>query len=445
MLRSNITLDAPVYQTTPVTLTPVTLTPVPFPQRRGISLLEVLISVGVIALGIFGVAALIPVAQFKVEQGLTAERTATMGQRAVAEFRIRNMGAPGTVARPNWVTAVGTTKSPIDGSDLIGPPSLPGGDTVIASGFCIDPLGIAFGVSSGVQATGLGQFPTADVVGGDATYLRMPRLSLNERDMFSAAVGNRPLSLATANEIFLLPDDLVFDRPDEMGSQPRRQYFTYSQFPLKAFSEGTMSWFATLTPDVALRLRPNDWWDAPGEAPDVDQSYMPLVKHPRDFLLSIVVVKNRPVAVPSALDEAVAVVTPRFAGEILLNDSARGDPINDDNLRVSDLRIGDWLLLTKMSERGSYRKIHYRWTKIIGADDREGALGTVDDATTRTFTIANDDFFGGTPADTGGRGGQLSAHAVFVRGVVAVFERSIRLENSSSWNPSGLLTSQTNL
>ena len=68
-------------------------------QRSGISLLEVLISVGVIALGIFGVASLIPVAQLSVDKGLTADRQAALGRSAIADFRIRNMGSPGTFIR----------------------------------------------------------------------------------------------------------------------------------------------------------------------------------------------------------------------------------------------------------------------------------------------------------------------------------------------------------
>ena len=94
-----------------------------------------LISIGVIALGIFGVAALIPVAMFKVEQGITADRQAAAGQRAIAEFRIRNMGSPGTRDQPHWTTA---TLNPLSLNNIFDATT----GNVRYRAYCLDPLGV---------------------------------------------------------------------------------------------------------------------------------------------------------------------------------------------------------------------------------------------------------------------------------------------------------------
>lgn len=355
--------------------------------RKAISLLEVLISIGVILFGIFGVVSLIYVAKFRLQQGITADRQAAAGQRAVAEFRIRNMGSPGTREHPRWTTA---TLNPLSLNNIFDAQG-----NVKHRAYCLDPLGVVNSSSN--------RFPVGIVGGGDGAYLQMLRITLTNG---LVGTGLGPIGVPTVNDMFLLPDDIVFQRPDEDALPPRRQFFMYYDnpgvppgIPTKTFAKGSMSWMATITPVVADPTVIND-----------------------QYLLSIVVFKDR---IPQpATEEGFAPATSPYAGEIELTPPSSSI---SDQIQVADLRIGDWLLLTKQQTGAAQKKtfVFYRWTRILGADERDDQPGVP-----RTFTIANDDFFqpkaGTTPS--------IPAHAIFMRGVVAVYEKVIRLENSTLWN-----------
>ncbi len=364
--------------------------------RQAISLLEVLISVGVILFGVFGVVSLIYVARFQLQRGITADRQAAMGQRAVAEFRIRNLGSPGTRDNPRWTTATLNALSLNNIFDARG--------NVKHRAYCLDPLGVVNSSSN--------RFPVGIVGGGDGAYLQMLRITLTNR---VDGTGFGPIGLPTINDMFLLPDDIVFQRPDEDTLPPRRQFFMYYDnpgvppgVPTKTFANGSMSWMATITPVVAEALISNQ----------------PFVANDQ-YLLSVVVFEDR-IPQPST-EEGFAPATSPYAGEIELTPPT--SQIAGLQINVADLRIGDWLLLVKQQSGAGQTKtfVSHRWTQILGADERDGQLGVP-----RTFTIANDDFLQPLPLTAGN--GIPVQHAIFMRGVVAVYEKIIRLENSTLWN-----------
>ena len=195
--------------------------------RAGISLLEVLISIGVIALGIFGVASLIPVAQFQVAQGTKLDRIAAFGPSAAAEFRIRGMGSP-----KNWVQSPIAAVSAADGSS--------DGSGVFRRGFVIDPLGVIEGKQIFFPSPPPNVQPMNVPV--QMPWL-MPRLNLTQ------TAGNSTAALRAAQRMFYLTDDVDYDRPTGQEKQPRRQYFVNIDGRPVAPSPNTqLSWFATLSP-----------------------------------------------------------------------------------------------------------------------------------------------------------------------------------------------------
>ncbi|MFO7903486.1 MAG: hypothetical protein R6U98_12550, partial [Pirellulaceae bacterium] len=65
--------------------------------RAGVSLLEVVFSIGIVMIGLVGIAALLPVGGSLARKGAVADAAAKAGANAVREFRVRRMDDPA-----NW-------------------------------------------------------------------------------------------------------------------------------------------------------------------------------------------------------------------------------------------------------------------------------------------------------------------------------------------------------
>ena len=78
----------------------------------------------------------------------------------------------------------------------------------------------------------------------------------------------------------------------------------------------------------------------------------------------------------------------QFAGEIVLRDAA--PELVPGQMRVADLRVGNWLLLAKrLKPNNPENKAVYRWTRIIGDDGREGVTGVDRRFTLQTMTFSD--------------------------------------------------------
>ncbi len=101
-------------------------------MRPGISLMEVLISIAVVAIGLLGVASLIPVAAYQAQEGARNDRMSNVGRRSFRELRVRGYTNPGTLAAPNWIIPAYTLPMPVLLFDAAG--------ELNHRAFCIDPL-----------------------------------------------------------------------------------------------------------------------------------------------------------------------------------------------------------------------------------------------------------------------------------------------------------------
>ncbi|MEN6405311.1 MAG: hypothetical protein ABFC77_02455, partial [Thermoguttaceae bacterium] len=131
-------------------------------------MIEVLISVGILSIGLLGVAALIPVGKLAMIETEKSDRTGACGRAALQEVRVRGMCNPDL-----WQGVVGTISVAV-----------------------IDPLGYTTG-------TAAGQFGATNL-GGTSTS-PLPRRTLTTTT-----------STATAEALCRWPDDLSFSRPDEI-------------------------------------------------------------------------------------------------------------------------------------------------------------------------------------------------------------------------------------
>ena len=371
---------------------PQPLTPNPQPRlcRRGISLLEVLISMGVLAVGIMGVAALIPAGRFEILQGAKADHAGMIGRAAFREIKVRGYLNP-----DNWVDSTGVKAFDPNNPGFVQPfysprwlaepgplpavtPS-PTPDLAVA----IDPLGLA---------EGFVEFPKKAIRGNVALYRIYPHASFVFLQPFIFPMRPLAETKALADPIFRNGDDLVFTASTTKNAPPVQQMMGSSA---KRASQGDYSWLATIVSDPTP------------PAPPRPASYATTGK----VVVSVAVFYKRNFAVgpPSntALGETV-VPNVTFPGSGIGGGEVQ---LNFSPATIKAMKPGQWLMLA-----GHRRDIftgkflnYFRWYRVVAADVVIG--------TTQNVTLTGPDW------DT-----NLNTQAWIFDGVIAVFEKNMRLE-----------------
>ncbi len=397
-------------------------------MRRGVSLLEVMFAIGVIAVGLLGVVAVLPLALNQVGRGNVADRSSRIGMNAVAEFDLRGMRAPSTWRYPN--------------GNVIGHPR---GQNI---GFCIDPRFAATNGTFKNTTYDANVFPYFVVP--SATPPPPPRLIRASLTPNPALTTTGIMSALQADQIFVTDDELSFDLPTDETLPP------VQIFGDKRESDGTLSWMATVSPKI----------DNNGVFKDT-------------YMLSIVIFNRRDVASlgrgqtmfedlnadgiadvgeeptynerltwiigPSANPDA----TPQFHGDGYGGGDVTLEATTADEL---ELKSGDWVMLMQNLRSTSPYSPMFRWYRVAETDgpywdgtqflegrpiDRAIA-GNADRPGNyeRDATLIGADWPWLSTADRlrDGSGGQVPVtYATLVTGVVAVYEKTIRLETSSLW------------
>ncbi len=177
-------------------------------KRDGMSLIEVLMAIGVLSVGLFGVLMLIPLAKLSLIAAEKSDRTGACGRAALREVKVRRM-----LDFTQWLTQTGNPIAAAATPELI----------------AIDPLGI--GIS--------------DQLGGASG---IERLTLNWTGL---------------DKVFFWQDELVFDLPGERTVIPanagdRPWATTVSGNPPSPtdlqLRNANFSWFFTVSPSPADTL-----------------------------------------------------------------------------------------------------------------------------------------------------------------------------------------------
>jgi type II secretory pathway pseudopilin PulG len=164
--------------------------------RRGISLIEVLASIGVLSIGILALAVLLPVGRVTIAEATKADRTGDCGRAALRNVIVRRM-----LDTNYWSTVPTNAQSVI-----------------------IDPRGVLNGMNAKFGNAGTS----------------VPRISLkyinNTKD---------------ADEVFMCKDDLIVTLPEELRKpqpvgRPQNPDAMGNPFPLDY--RGDLTWFLTVTP-----------------------------------------------------------------------------------------------------------------------------------------------------------------------------------------------------
>jgi Tfp pilus assembly protein PilV len=377
-------------------------------KRTGVSLLEVMFSIGIVMIGLVGIAALIPVAGAQARKGAVAAGAANLGQSATHDFHVRGMAQPW-----NWRWFDGANFVRVTRSDGITP--LPG------ESFCIDARLVGATVSAN-DSTARSKFPLNLIY--DNSLIVMRRVSLASQSTPSGIIT--PLE---AEQIFLGRDDLVFDLPSDRTRGPVQNFaLTAAADPVRRNVEGRLSWMATVVPRLDRVANPIDWSGLPT----------------REYILSIVVFHRRVIdrqlvnpassATPvleNTVNERVVFVrnfysgTPAFSGGDVQLMTRAGRPVVD-----LELRSGDWVLLSAgrmvplTPPLPSQIVNLHRWYRVANVDEAPSPNGN---AWVRDVTLVGPDWDWQTNV--------TPTQVTIVRGVTAVFEKTIQLETSSLWTP----------
>ena len=217
--------------------------------RSGVSLLEVLISIFVLAIGLLGLAALIPVGRFAIMETGKSDRCGACGRAALRDVKVRRM-----LDHRFWAQNF----SP-------GP-------------FAIDPLGKNSGLT--------GQ------LGNMIPRINLMRFKNNSNPPPALSTTLIPYDLDHAEAVFTWRDELLFSDPDsdqrvrrlvrgandKVGAYPQgaeEEEKNEITGPVTPLSDGNYSWFLTVMPSAGeanLDLQYQSLW-----------SVSVVVCHKRDF------------------------------------------------------------------------------------------------------------------------------------------------------------------
>ena len=374
---------------------------------RGITLIEVMFACGIAMFGLLVVVALIPLGSNELRIGSQTDRMASLGRNAVQEFDIRGMRDP-----RQWIwnnkggPVLNTAGSNATGANL----SWFTGIVDNTAQYRTEPQAYAIDPRFVTRHPNI-RFPYA----GKA-QLSMPRLSLLTRNPTNPLANGLPLDQVTADHLFVARDDLMLLFPDDrtLLSSPnwgiglrKRQY------------RGELSWMATVVPlNVAIGNQQNK--------PQFNDNY----------LLSIIIFSARNLSVEHAMsvDSTIANVAERATNINLVGGGYAGGEVKlihpipknvTDKQKYAEnvlkLQTSSWIMLSGRDnvKNPNRTKRHVRWYRVLNV----GPARVQKNNATRFVTLQGADW----ELPNG------KTQATIMEGVVGVFEKNIRLENSSLW------------
>jgi hypothetical protein len=372
--------------------------------------MEVMFAIGVVMIGMLGIAILVPIAGKAAKDGASYDRAARVGLNAVREFHLREMGRPENWISPDFM-AVGKPNSR-------------------AVAFCIDPRFVAVNNQVNMAAGDPRRFFPYSVA---ANMPSMRRISVRR---WSAKLPNSTLlDLSAANEIFMGGDDLLIETPADPLLPAQQVYFSQNPAnPDKRQTDGEFSWMATLSPRV-------DKWAPPtGAAPDT-YTLSIVVFQGRDSALAVDGISERWAIIPYTQQYNAFYGGGLSGGDVALVDKSlyyqlaggSAPPPSPQDLFV---KRGQWILLARNVVVGANVYPEFRWYKVTEVDPDELNVATSSELIgsppsgipIRHVTLFGQDWNAYPSANAAEQ-----TFAYIVPGVVAVYEKTIRLENSSLW------------
>jgi hypothetical protein len=360
--------------------------------RPGLSLLEVLFTIFVLAVGLLGLAALLTGGHSHNSLADQADRSAACGRAAFREIETRDM-----LRYSNWM--------------LAGMQWVPAAAPVRWEQFVIDPLFIA--KNGGQPPAQRDQFPFHNA--GPLPALRLPRVSLRWL-LFDPSNNLLPAAAmeSTADRVFTYRDEGVFNSLQRDARPVQMMDLDSSNNPTTAKVEGNYTWLAMVTPAETENY-------APGRlvTGSVPAGLFP--EERRAFTVAVVVFHKRDASVTSAPMSERQLPATMLGPHSLLIDTAPVDGY------VPKVTVGQWIMLSGVlpppqGETGVARPLH-RWYRATSVGQYAG------DQTKVLVNLAGPDWPATripTPPDV---------IVTLVDKVVGVFERTVELDVRSLSSP----------
>ncbi|MGI9515516.1 MAG: type IV pilus modification PilV family protein [Pirellulaceae bacterium] len=385
--------------------------------RHGISLFEVLVSILVASIGVFGVLVLIPFAVKNAQLGIDREAAINAAKNYYADFQAYGLNS----AANTWYDDEGIMPTPHIAS--LTPTMLndkDGNPTSIAEGwpYLMDPIGaVSLGTGN------FGQFPSH--TGMPADLPQINRITISD-----SSTGTE-IQQALANRLSRQADDLVFESPvDELGPPQQAFFEVGTMSEAKRQFKGAYQTVSIMVPedDVGIQYRMYTIVVKPGDRPTAQER-----------VFEIVDPDNTGARIPKldtgTVGEREFEQIALGGGDLALSELATPNQPPEDK---DAIRNNDWLMLINYYENPAetdvyndvqlnfYRVIHASKTSDAGVDPR-----------IFTITLQGPDFDlfrdWTDPTKTNGSTSDFGTYAILIPNVLAIYERTIRAEPDSSW------------
>ncbi len=348
-------------------------------ERRAVTLLEVVFSMGVILIGLLGLLSILPLAGRRAQQSVSLSVGTAIGEQMVNELEARRYLADGRL-RP----VLATTASIVNNLSYPPPPPVPPATATQFTSYCLDPM---FASSSA---------PPAMPIANGYTGAAFPYYKVNHNPLLDPStdpalnpwpavqprltrVGitreNNPLVLlnvSEALEIAEASDDLFVTRPDDRTLNAR---FSGGEVPAvpsgleygKRIPRGDFTWIATVNP-----LPGNQY---------ASISIVTMRKRIRNFATpTATAAPSTPAG--NGVGERLAYVT--YASGFSGGAGGTVHLVSNANT-VSNLKSDDWIMLSRAVPTASGNVAYHRWYRVVGVNGEAEEIRTtggpgVDDA-----------------------------------------------------------------
>jgi len=349
--------------------------------RRGVSLMEVLISVFVVSVGLLGLAAMFPIGTFAVIEAGKADRSGSYGRGQLRDLKIRgllNYDRQPTVPGIDWdVTSGGNLAQALKYD----------GQAMEVGAFAIDPLGVL---------NGMGAIGPQDANDLD----RLPRVTYR----WITDQANDAYRREAAWEVFTCHDDIDTEEREDAGQRTR---VIMDELTARPGSKGHYSWLATVLPAASER-------------------HLPMAEKSR-FHVSVAVVYRRPLGNDAQGGQYTADCRFRGMGYGGATVELTNSQPNDPKLPL-ELKKGEWILLYARRPNAPQGVVDVcNWYRVVSAGQNDNgwiAMLNGPDWPVNPNAI-NDD----NDEDLSKR-----ATAVIIPGVIGVYSTTIELDRSTVWN-----------